>query len=91
MKQETREELIDKIAEYNPQAIMLEPREIYDNAIHGYSMEGRVIYSYDSIIECLVDSDEMSEDDAREHFDYNIRGTFEGMNNHNRPIFMFEY
>ena len=86
-KKAEREEMFNEIAEYNPKAMLLEPREMYDHAVHGYSLEGRVIYSYREIIECLVVDDKMSEEDAVEHFDFNIRGTFEGMSDPNRPIF----
>ena len=85
-----REMLFDQIAEYNPSAILLEPREQFDHAVNGYSLEGRVIYSYRQIIQSLATDDEMGEEDAVEYFDYNIRGTFEGMENPNRPIFSFE-
>jgi hypothetical protein len=85
-----REMLFEQISEYNPNAILLEPRDMYDHAVHGYSLEGRVIYSYLEIINSLTSDDGMTEEDAREHFDYNIRGTFEGMSDCNRPIFMFE-
>jgi len=85
-----REDFIDQIGEYNPNAILLEPRSMYDFAVDGYSLEGRVIYNYNMLISLLMEVDKMTEEDAREHFDYNIRGTFEGMENPNRPIFMFE-
>tara|TARA_B100001094_G_scaffold302072_1_gene328966 strand:- start:189 stop:494 length:306 start_codon:yes stop_codon:yes gene_type:complete len=85
-----REELFDQIAEYNPNAMLLEPRDQFDHSVIGYSLEGRVIYSYRQIIESLATDDEMGEEDAVEYFDYNIRGTFEGMNDPNRPIFAFE-
>ena len=47
----------------------------YDEAIIGVSHEGRVIYSYDKLIETLVAHDGMSPEEAMEWIDYNtIRG-----------------
>jgi hypothetical protein len=86
-----REMLFDQIAEYNPSAILLEPRKQFDHAVHGYSLEGRVIYSYNEIIESFVVDDGMTNEEAMEYFDFNVRGTFEGMSDPNRPIFMFNW
>jgi hypothetical protein len=86
-KKAEREEMFNEIAEYNPKAMLLEPRETYDHAVHGYSLEGRVIYAYSELISSLICDDQMSHEDAVEYFDFNIRGTFEGMSDPNRPIF----
>lgn len=90
-KQSAQEELIAKISEYNPNAILLEPRRQYDHAIIGYDIEGRVVYCIEQILGILVHGDGMNDEEAWEYFDYNIRGTFEGMENPNRPILMYEY
>ena len=84
------EDLTASLAEYNPDAILLEPREMYDHAILGYSMEGRAVYSYTQIISMLSEDDETSVEDAVDHFDYNIAGTFVPMDDPNKPIFMYE-
>lgn len=43
----------------------------YDNAIVGVSSDGRVIYDFDRMVGCLMDEDEMDEDEAVEFIDYN--------------------
>lgn len=43
----------------------------YDDAIVGVTDEGRVIYDFDAMVKCLVDSDGMSELEAIEFIEYN--------------------
>ena len=43
----------------------------YDDAIVGVTDEGRVIYDFDAMVKCLVDSDNMSEMEAIEFIEYN--------------------
>jgi hypothetical protein len=38
----------------------------------------RVVYDIDKIIEILMERDEMTEEDALEHFSYNIQGSYVG-------------
>ena len=55
----------------------------FDEAIIGLETEtNRVIYSVKKCIEILCE--DMSEDDAREHFDYNVLGGYVG---EQTPIF----
>jgi len=83
------ENLLDAIAELNPEAILLEPQKIYNSAILGYDTEGRVVYSVDCIITSLVE-DGMERDEAIDFFEFNTLGTFMGMSNPNKPIFTYE-
>ena len=41
-------------------------------------------------LEVKENIDGMSAEDAREHFSYNTLGTFDSMDNPNKPIFMYE-
>lgn len=84
------EDIIKQISESNSEAIALEPRKTMNCAIVGFDSDNRIIYSYNKIIEMLMHFDKMSEEEAREHFDYNVLGTFDGMKNSNKPIFMYE-
>lgn len=84
------EEMVDKIAEMNPEAILLEPQSFYNKTIMGYSEDGRVVYSVDQILQGHVNQDDMTYEDAIEFFEFNTIGTFMGMNNPNKPIFMYE-
>jgi hypothetical protein len=55
----------------------------FDEAIIGLEIEtNRVIYSVKKCIEILCE--DMSEDDAREHFDFNVAGGYVG---EQTPIF----
>jgi hypothetical protein len=89
-KLERIEEMVDKIAEMNPEAILLEPQSFYNKTIMGYSEDGRVVYSVDQILEGHVNQDDMTYEDAVEFFEFNTIGTFMGMDNPNKPIFMYE-
>ena len=78
--------VIDKIVELNPEAIVLDG---LDEAVIGigYSkdLEPRLIYSINNIILTLIGRDGMSENEAREFYDYNIADGYFG--NHG-PIFL---
>ena len=43
----------------------------YDDAIIGVSSDDQVIYSYDRMIACLMDEDDMTYDEAVDFIDYN--------------------
>ena len=43
----------------------------YDTAILGYTDDGRLVYSYEKMVEWLVENDNMTSDDAVEWLDYN--------------------
>ena len=59
----------------------------FDDAIIGLDESSmRIIYSTHKCIQILMDKDELSEEDALEHFDYNIAGSYIG--NHT-PIWSF--
>ena len=79
-------ELINEIAEG---AILLTG---YEDCIVGFSeefgAETRVVYSKDKIINKLVMEDNMSEEDALEHFYYNIAGGHYGERD---PIFLTSF
>jgi hypothetical protein len=87
---ERMEELVDNIAELNPEAILLEPQEFYNPTIMGYDEGGRVVYSVDMILQGHVEEDGMTHEEAIEFFEFNTIGTFMGMDNPNKPIFMYE-
>lgn len=43
----------------------------YDKAIIGVSDDGRVIYDYEMMIQCLMEDEDMSELDAADFISYN--------------------
>ena len=83
-KLKEREQLLESIAEFNPEALLADGLE---DAILGYDTKGRVIYSVGSIIDILVERDGMSYEDASEHFSFNIECAYVG---EHTPIYMYE-
>jgi hypothetical protein len=75
-------DLKESIAESYPEALFADG---HDHAILGYSQDGRVIYSYNKIIEGLMDS--MTHEEAVEYFDFNIGCAYVG---EYTPIYMYE-
>ncbi len=67
---------------------MLKLPEIFDDAVIGTSqrigLDDCIVYSADKVIEIL--SEDMSQEDALEHFDFNIAGAFVG---ETTPIFVW--
>jgi len=72
--------LEDIIEQYPDQEILVASG--FDNCILGYeyNWDGniRLIYSVKAMLEELVVSECMTEEDAIEHFEYNIRGGYVG-------------
>ena len=54
--------------------------------IRGIGNEEKVCYSYQKVIAKLMRDDEMEEEDALEHFYYNMMGAYVG---ENTPVFLF--
>ena len=69
-------ELLEKIRELYPDAIVWDG---LDDAIIGYSINGEVVYDVEKIIQILMKQDpEITEEEANEHFDFNIAGSYVG-------------
>lgn len=47
----------------------------FAKAIIGVTTDERIIYSYERITECLMETDDISEEDAIEYVDYNVVGS----------------
>ena len=72
---------IDDIVEMFPEEELLKCAGYDDCCIgfdYGFGDNIRLIYSVKMIINKLVKEDEISEDEAIEHFEYNFRGTYLG-------------
>lgn len=51
----------------------------FDDAILGYDVDnGRIVYSISLCIEILIDNEGMNEEDALDHFYYNVKGSYIG-------------
>ena len=83
-KRQEREQLLDSLAEFNPEARLADG---FEDAIMGYDTKGSAIYSVGSIIDILVERDKMSYEDASEHFSFNIECAYVG---EYTPIYMYE-
>ena len=81
--------IIDKVAEINPDAKVLEPRSTFNRAIIESTPDGQLVYSAEEIIFALMDVDKMSEDSALEDFDYNIRRALDYVCPKDRPILKY--
>ena len=77
------ERLLEVIKDLNPEAVVLDG---LDDSIEGYDKDGRIIYSVYNIIETLMQRDEMSEEEAWEHYSFNIEGAYLG---EYTPIFLY--
>jgi hypothetical protein len=59
----------------------------FDDAIVGYTTDGRLVYSYEAMVEVLMDRDGMSVDDACEFLEYNTLRTLPYMGEF-RPVIL---
>ena len=71
-------------SEANPEALFADG---LDESIIGIDTKGRVAYSVSKIIQTLINRDSMTEEEAREFFDFNIDGSHVG---EYTPIFIYE-
>jgi len=71
--------MLEEILEYYPDETFLKADGL-DSAVIGVEIAEpmRLIYSVTKVIEHLVTEDEMDLEDALEHFEFNIRGSYVG-------------
>ena len=71
--------MLEEILEYYPDETFLKA-DGFDDAVIGVEIAEpmRLIYSVKLVIETLINEDEMSLEDALEHFEFNIRGSYVG-------------
>jgi hypothetical protein len=84
------DQILEELSDINEEAIVLEPRSTFNRAIIGSDTNCRIVYSVTKIIRALMDEDDMSEEEALEWFEFNTLGTFNGMEDKNKPIFMYD-
>ena len=77
-------ELKETIAEHNPKAMFADG---HDDALMGYSSDGKAIYSVNQMVKTLVERDGMTPDEAIEFFNFNIECAYIG---EGTPIYMYE-
>ena len=59
----------------------------YDDALIGYTDGGVAVYSIESIIQIMITQEKMTEEDALDHFYYNVSGAYVG---EYTPIFVHD-
>jgi hypothetical protein len=71
--------MLEEILEYYPDETFLKADGL-DEAVIGVQIGEpmRLIYSVSKVIEILITNDEMELEDALEHFEFNIRGSYVG-------------
>jgi hypothetical protein len=70
--------MLEAIIEYYPNETFLKA-DGFDEAVIGVEIPSmRLIYSVIKVIETLITEEEMNLDDALEHFEFNIRGSYVG-------------
>ena len=83
-KLKKQEELKSSIAEANELAMLVDG---HDNALAGWSTDGKAIYRVYDIVATLMERDGMTYEEAMEYFDFNILGAYVG---EYTPIYMYE-
>lgn len=80
----------DELAEVDPEILLLEPRETFDEALVGYvercGQEIIACYDYNQTIDALMKHDDMNAEEAQEWFQFNVIGAWVG---HRTPCFLF--
>ena len=79
---------VESQADYNPEMVRLEPREHFDWCIKGVVSRANLhVLCYDvaDIIIMLQDKMDMTEEDAIDHYYYNVEGSYMGEHS---PVFL---
>lgn len=67
----TNQDIRDMISDMGYEDAIVFDNPSYDSAIIGVSDDGRVIYDFEMMIQCLIDDEGMSEIDAADFISYN--------------------
>ena len=89
MSEGVKEELLEQLARQNPQALLLEPRDIYDEALVGitdepgdhWPREKRVcvaVYDEDRCVDAVMGWLDCDYDEAQEWLGFNTYGAWSG-------------
>ena len=62
----------EKIACSGHEDVVIIEGDFYDDALVGITDDGRTVYDFDLLVECLMDHDGMGEEEAIEFVEYNI-------------------
>jgi hypothetical protein len=82
---------VDGLAEVDPEILLLEPRDVFDEAVLGYvercGQEPIACYDYERVIDRLKSAYEMDDSSAEEWFSFNVIGAWVGVRT---PCFLFK-
>lgn len=88
---ENVEQLKDSLNELGYKDTVVLENPSYLNAIIGITDDGALCYSYEKMIECLMEEDKMEQEDAMEFIDYNtIRALPYASSMGVRPIVVYD-
>lgn len=82
------EELREELSHSYPEALLFD-NPSYDNSIIGISHNGRIIYSFEKMIEELCKEDNIEQDEAIDFISYNTERTIPYAGE-NAPIIMYD-
>jgi len=80
-----RQENLDLMAEYNPEALLADG---FENALIGFSHDGKAVYDIHECIQTLVHRDGMDFEEAQEYFEFNTLCAYVG---EFTPIFIYKF
>lgn len=83
MKQEEIKKLIEELGY---EEVLLFESPSYDNAFIRLTEDGRAVYDYYDMVQCLVESDGMTEEEAEDFIQYNTIRALPYYENH--PVIM---
>lgn len=81
----TYEQIRAELAEYNPEAVMLED-PAYETALVGWTHDYRAVYDMQRCVQHLVDHCQMSFEEADEFFSYNTLRALDYIRADERPV-----
>lgn len=80
--EEVRNAIAEQYGEEMLESVSMFENPAFVNAIVGFDVHHKkVVYDYDKMVECLMEEDEMSYDEAVEFIDYNTLRTVPYMEN----------
>ena len=65
------QDIRDLVYEYGNEETLLFDNPDFDKAIIGVTYDGRAVYDYADMVYCLMEEDNISEEDAVDFIDYN--------------------
>ena len=67
----SQEEIKQLIEEHGYESVLLFESPSYETAFVGISQDDRAVYDYDKMVEYLIETDGMTDEEAIEFIDYN--------------------